>query len=197
MRALAYKGLEALVDAATGFAERQDQRNIARFIEQYVAKDIRQWVRTFPRSFFEQLCRLRDIPFPANMRLPQYIGHDINNLVWDRLAPGIKEELRKRNPAIEGRRKHKHHQFLTVNIGNPRLLHHLGMLEGIASGFQRGEFEQFKAKVSLTLPSHVSLPLFSGIPEGSRRLRRTNASAPLGAVSLAGEPLALPAPQPA
>lgn len=81
MRALAYKGIEALVDSATGFIASKDQRDIAKFIQAYVTKDLQQWVRTFPRSFFEGLCKLRGIPFPANMRLPQYFGHLINDIV--------------------------------------------------------------------------------------------------------------------
>jgi len=174
MRALAYKGIEALVDSATGFIASQDQRDIAKFIQAYVAKDLRQWVRTFPRSFFEQLCRLRGIPFPENMRLPQYFGHIINDIVWDRLAPGIKDELRRKNPTVNGKRKHKHHQFLTENIGNPRLLHHLGLLEGIASGIDNGEYDRFHNKVEGRFPSYRSLPLFSGIPQAAKlpRARR-------------------------
>jgi hypothetical protein len=175
MRALAYKGIEALVDNATGFIASRDQRDIAKFIQAYVAKDLRQWVRTFPRSFFEQLCRLRGIPFPDNMRLPQYFGHLVNDIVWDRLAPGIKDELRSRNPRVNGRRKHKHHQLLTENVGNPRLLHHLGLLEGLASGFEDGAYEMFRRKVEERFPSYKSLPLFSGIPETAKLPRAKKA----------------------
>ncbi len=30
-------------------------------------------------------------------------------------------ELRKKNPSVEGRRRHKHHQFLTYDTGIPHL----------------------------------------------------------------------------
>jgi hypothetical protein len=170
MRALAHKGIEALVDGATGFSAHKDQREIARFIQAYVAKDMRQWVRTFPRSFFEQLCKLRNVPFPEDMRLPQYFGHLINDLVWARLAPGIKDELRARNPQVNGRRKHKHHQFLTENVGNPRLLHHLGVLEGLARGFDAGEYDKFYARVNVALPDARTLPLFAQAQEEPKRL---------------------------
>lgn len=174
MRALAYKGIEALVDAATGFIASQDQREIAKFIQLYVAKDLRQWVRTFPRSFFEGLCKLRGIPFPENMRLPQYFGHLINDVVWDRLAPGVRDELRRRNPVVDGRRKHKHFQFLTENIGNPRLLYHLGMVEGIADRFDFGEWDKFRDKLDVKLPSYKSMPLFTGVaaPAQLKRARK-------------------------
>jgi hypothetical protein len=185
MRALAYKGMEALVDDATGFIASKDQRDIAKFIQQYVAKDLQQWVRTFPRTFFEQLCRLRGVPFPENMRLPQYFGHIINDIVWDRLAPGIKDELRRRNPVVDGRRKHKHHQFLTQNVGNPRLLHHLGLLEGLAAGFGDGDYEKFHRKVEARFPSYRSLPLFTGVAQVGKLPRARRA---LPAPSSASEP---------
>jgi hypothetical protein len=181
MRALAHKGIEALVDQATGFSSQQDQREIAKFIQAYVAKDLRQWVRTFPRSFFEQLCKLRGIPFPEDMRLPQYFGHLINDIVWSRLAPGVRDELRRRNPPVNGRRKHKHHQLLTEEVGVPRLLHHLGLLEGIALGYGVGQWERFHAHVNVALPTHMTLPLFSGVPE-TPKLPRSR------------KPKALPAP---
>ena len=161
MRALAYKAIELMIDNATGFAAQREQQTIAKYIEQYVAKDMRQWVRTFPRSFFEMLCRLRGIPFPENMRLPQYIGHDVNFLVWDRLAPGVRDELRRRNPSEGGRRKHKHFQFLTEHVGNPRLLHHLGLVEGIGSGFERGEMEKFRHKIAERFERFDDLPVFA------------------------------------
>lgn len=185
MRALAYKGIEALVDSATGFNASQDQSDIARFIKAYVAKDLRQWVRTFPRSFFEQLCRLRGIPFPEDMRLPQYFGHIVNDLVYDRLAPGVKDELRNRNPVTNGKRRHKHHQYLTENVGHPRLLHHLGLLEGIASGFGDGEYDKFHTVVNLRLSNHVSLPLFAAVGEPKKLKVGRHATSP---------PAALPSP---
>jgi hypothetical protein len=47
-------------------------------------------------------------------------------LVWERLAPGILEELETRNPKDDqGRRKGRHHQLLTDEIGHPALAQHL------------------------------------------------------------------------
>lgn len=186
MRALAYKAIEQLVDSATGFREDKDQREIAKFIEAYVAKELRQWVRTFPRSFFEGLCKLRGIPFPENMRLPQYFGHLINDVVWDRLAPGIREELQKRNPVENGRRKHKHFQFLTEHVGNPRLLHHLGVVEGLTEGFGYGEWDRFRAKLDAKLPSYKAMPLFTGVPAPTKIKRTRKALLPAAAPSAQG-----------
>ena len=79
--------------------------------------------------------QLREVhPFPADMRLPEYFGHIINDLVYTRLAPGVLPELQTVNPKIgpSGRRRAKHHQFMTENAGNPKLLNLVGRPEGMA-----------------------------------------------------------------
>jgi hypothetical protein len=64
-----------------------------------------------------------------------------NDLVYERLAPGILEELQARNPRDEhGRRRHKHHQWLTEDVGHPALAQHLYALIGfmrVASSWQQ------------------------------------------------------------
>lgn len=161
--ALAKHGIEALVDEVTGFRALSDQQEIARFLRLYVHKELRQWVVTFPRSFFEQLCRLKGIPFPKeNMRMPQYIGNVINELVYSRIAPGILPELKAVNPVVgpKGHRKGKHHQHMTENVGNPKLQNLIGRLEGIAYLFGEGEYDEYKRAVDRLIPNYGDLPLF-------------------------------------
>lgn len=46
--------------------------------------------------------------------------------MYERLAPGIVEELERRNPLNDtGERKNRHHQWLTDDIGHPALAQHL------------------------------------------------------------------------
>jgi hypothetical protein len=162
MRALAHVGIVALVDEATGFQAFRDQQALAKFLEAYIANEFRKWVRTFPKEFFEQMCRLKGIPFPKDMRLPPYFGRIVNDLVYERLAPGVREELNRKNPANEkGRRRQKHHQWLTEEIGHPKLLHHLGILTGLAYGFEDGDYSRYYDRVCRILPNHQSLPLFA------------------------------------
>ena len=98
------------------------------------------------------------------MRLPQYFGHVVNDVVYDRLAPGLRRELEEKNPRLaNGRRKSKHFQWLTGDVGNPRLLHHLGRGEGLANGFEDGDWDGFYAELNRRLPNHGSLPLFSQV----------------------------------
>lgn len=155
--ALAKHAINELVDEVTGFKESSDRQAIARFLRAYVNTDLRDWVSTFPRSFFEQLCRLKNVPFPKeNMRLPQYFGTIINELVYARIAPGVLPELRAVNPVVgpKGRRRAKHHQFMTDKIGHPKLLHLVGRIEGIAYGFEAGEYDAFKRMVDIRIHNY-------------------------------------------
>ena len=63
---------------------------------------------------------------PLKVKRPGVVGTYTNNIVYERLAPGILEELEKRNPKDEkGNRKGKHHQLFTDDIGHPALAQHL------------------------------------------------------------------------
>jgi hypothetical protein len=161
----------ALIDEATGFEDIRTKNTLAEILEDWVAKELRQWVGTFPLSFFKALCRLKNIPFRSDMKLPRYFGHYVNDLVWSRLAPGLLDELKRKNPTLEnGRRKNNHTQWIT-KIGDPKLLYHIGRLEGIAEDFQPGEYDQFRAKVEQRLPKPVAMPLFDDLPtKGTKQL---------------------------
>lgn len=154
VRGLATTGIVALIDEATGFERVRPPNALSKLIEAFIEDDFRKYVSRFPLSFFRELCRLKGVPFREDMRLPRYFGHHVNDLVWDRLAPGILEELKRKNPTdpATGRRKRRHIQWLTADVGDPRLLHHLGMLEGMARGFKDGEYDKFVARLDMVIP---------------------------------------------
>jgi hypothetical protein len=63
------------------------------------------------------------------VKRPQYFGVLTNNIVYDRLAPGVLNELKKVIPKNEaGRRKGALSQALTRNVGYPKLREHLGAI---------------------------------------------------------------------
>jgi hypothetical protein len=87
---------------------------------------LQPYVVTFPGSFYEEMFRLRGLEFPNDsVTRPQYFGRLTNNVVYQRLAPGVLEEL-KRVKAEAGRSRDKLFQRLTTNIGYPKLREHLG-----------------------------------------------------------------------
>ena len=162
--ALAKKGIRELVDEATGYKEDSDQIEIAEFLRVYVNKEIRDWLPLFQRSFFVQMCRLKGIAAPKdNMRMPQYMGIVVNELVYARIAPGVLAEMRAVNPVVgpKGRRKGKFHQYATESVGVRKVLNLTGRLEGIAYNFDDGEYDAFKRFVDRMIPSYGSAALKS------------------------------------
>lgn len=123
-RGFARVGIIALVDEATGYQKDRARDALARILEAYVAKELQPWVKTFPLDYYEQMCRLRGLPFPpAGNNYPPYFGTLTNNIVYERLAPGLKTELKQQ--AAKDARKAKLHQRLTSEVGHPKLREHL------------------------------------------------------------------------
>lgn len=126
-RGFARVGVIALVDEATGYQQVREERALATILEKFIAKELQEWTRTFPMEFYQQMCRLKKWPEISAVKRPSVIGRYTNDIVYDRLAPGVLEELRRLNPLIpeKKRRLHKHHQWLTPDLGHPALQRHL------------------------------------------------------------------------
>lgn len=59
---------------------------------------------------------------PPQVKKPKLIAKLTDELIYKQLPPGVREELKRKNPPNEkGRRKFKNHQFLTPEIGNGHL----------------------------------------------------------------------------
>ncbi len=127
MRALAHVGIIALVDEATGYQEIRDREALNKILDKYLLAEKARWAKRFPDDFYKGIFKLRRWPWRGmKINRPSIVGHYTNDIVWDRLAPGIREELERINPKNEtGSRKAKHHQWLTSDIGHPTLQKHL------------------------------------------------------------------------
>jgi P63C domain len=151
IRALAHIGIIALVDEATGHQYDRARDALARILEKFIAEELQPWTRSFPLEFYKHIFRLRNWPFdPGTMKSPRVLGKYTNNIVYARLAPGVLDELRKKSPAVDGRRKHKFYRWLTGDIGHPRLLAHL---EGVKIIMRESQtWDEFLAKLDKHYP---------------------------------------------
>lgn len=127
MRGLAHVGIIALVDEATGFQRDRAKDALTKILEQFIAKELRPWVHTFPNDFYEQLFRLRGLQYPRDsVKRPRYFGHLTNNIIYDRIAPAVREKLLEVTPRkADGRLKTHLHRRLTDDVGHPKLREHL------------------------------------------------------------------------
>jgi P63C domain len=151
VRAFAKVGIVALVDEATGYQEIRNREALQEILKRYISEELLQWVRTFPTEFYKQIFRLKGWNWNEG-RMSPIVGNIVNDLVYARLAPGVLEELKKRNPAEDGQRKHKHFQYLTQDVGHPALTRHLYELIGMARAFGAGQWESYCNLVDHTFP---------------------------------------------
>lgn len=163
VRSFAKLGIVALVDEVTGYQEDRDRDELHRILEAYLSEERLAWAKRFPDEFYKQIYRLRAWKWPPVGRAkPPLLGHITNDVVYDRLPPGVLTELRKRNPTSGDtkRRQWKHHQFLTADFGQPDLRDHLLQVIAVMKvsrtwdGFKRSFDEAFPkpgSQIEMTL----------------------------------------------
>jgi len=130
IRGFAHIGIRALVDEATGYQLERPRRDLEEQLRRFLSESLRKWVRTFPADYFKHLCRLRGVEFRDDMKLPQYFGKLTNNLIYRRLAPGLLKKLKERR-IEKGRPNEKLHSGLSLDVGVPEVLVHLGTVVGL------------------------------------------------------------------
>lgn len=165
-RAFARVGIIALVDEATGYQEVRDREILQAILDKYIRDEWAKWTKQFPDEFYKQMFRLRNVPYPPySMKRPQYIGHWTNDIVYTRLAPGVLKALREKNPRQQsGTRKRKHHQYLTENLGIPKLQEHLSNIIFLMKGCTT--WDDFRRRLNRASPKYGdTIPLDFEIEE--------------------------------
>ena len=150
MRGLAHVGIQALVDEATGYERDREKNALAKILEAFVAKELQPWLKTFPDEYYKQIFRLYGLTYPpkqAHFR-PAFIGTLTNDVVYERLAPELLPELKKEASKLE--RKARLHQFLTSEVGHPKLREHLASLITLMK--LSATPDEFKQKVNMIHP---------------------------------------------
>jgi hypothetical protein len=144
------------------------------YLEMIVRKELAAWAKRFPDEFYENIYRLKGWVWPG-MKKNRYsvVAHYTIDLVYERLAPGLLQELKSKSPKSEsGHRPNKLHQWLTDEIGHPLLaqhIHSLLMFQRLAIANGHG-WHRFRNMVDQVMPkrgSTLELPL--EFPEANKR----------------------------
>lgn len=127
IRGFAQVGIVALVDEATGYQEEREKDELHKLLALYLSAERLQWAKKFPDEFYRHVYRLKNWKWPAGKGKTPLLGHITNDVVYERLPPGVLDKLRELNPTDEEtkRRKWKHHQFLSQEVGQPDLRDHI------------------------------------------------------------------------
>lgn len=167
IRAYATVGIIALVDEATGYQEVRTRNALERILEKYLSDHRFKWVKTFPDDFYIEMFRLkgweyRELRFQSR---PGVVGTYTNDIIYERLAPGVLDKLQELNPRNEnGYRTSKHHQWLTDDHGVPELKSHLsGVIALMKASSTWRDFTRLLARAYPKPNSQMELPLLDTV----------------------------------
>ena len=160
IRGLAEVGIIALVDEATGYQYIRARTALDEILDRFITKEFRKWAKRFPDDFYRELFRLWGWKYEeAIVKRTPLVGKLIKDFVCNRLAPGVRQALEAKNPTDErGRRKRKHHQWLTEDVGDPRLREHLASVIALMRAADNKDI--FMTMVNRSLPRYLPAPLF-------------------------------------
>lgn len=152
MRGFARVGIIALVDEATGYQEVRAREALEVILRNFISAELLKWVKTFPDEFYRQMFRLRGWQYHQfSVKRPSVAGRITNDIIYERLAPGVLDELKRITPRdVKGRRKHRYHQRLTEDIGNPALREHIASVVALMKAST--SWRRFYAMLNRALP---------------------------------------------
>ena len=123
---LANTTLDSILYQESGFWNAIEGQRVADILEKYLQDHARKWAKTFPDDFWVKLIKVKGYPSYVALKRPAFVGHWVNDIVYDRLVPGARKKLNDLNPRLPaGYRKNKNHQFTTEDYGLPELKAHL------------------------------------------------------------------------
>jgi hypothetical protein len=130
LRALARVGITGLIDEATGYQYDREKDALQKLLSKYIAEEFLPWTSRFPREFYQEIFRLYGWEYdPLSLKRSPQVGKFTKEYVYNQMSVEVLKELEARNPIQDnGKRRRKHHQHLTENIGVPHLERHLTKL---------------------------------------------------------------------
>lgn len=147
LHALASVGITALIDEATGYEKFKENNELQKLFQKFIAKELQPWTKKFPNSFFNNIKRMYGLEHLKGN--PKFAGHLINKYIYGEINEEILEELKKINPLnCNGNRTHRHHQFLTEDVGHPALTKQILKIDTLMSASEnKEEFETLFEKI--------------------------------------------------
>jgi len=125
-KAFSTVGMVSLVDEATGYQKVRDSDALQEILQKYLSEELAKWAKRFPDEFYKQIFRLRGWSWYGTSKyIPGVVGRYTKDLVYERLASGLLEEMEERCPRDEeGKRIACLHQTLSEDYGIPALKEH-------------------------------------------------------------------------
>ena len=129
VRAFSKTGIVGTIYKLTGYLDNQVSTFLNDIFNKLLLNEAKKYQVTFPLELYKQWFRLNSWEWkPENaQKRPSVLGKWTKDYIYSRMAPQLLKEMERRNPKNEkGYREHKHFQFLTDEIGEPKLREFFG-----------------------------------------------------------------------
>jgi hypothetical protein len=169
VRGFARVGIVALIDEATGYQYDRERFELQKILNAYVLDEAAKWQIMFGLDFYKQIYRLWGVPFtPQNIRRkPKFIAVLTNKYIYSQLPSGVYEKVKENNPKTDkGNYKHKHHQYLTTDIGREhqkKVIHEVTAIASISDN--KEQFNKLYERKYSTEPIQLELEFNEEPPE--------------------------------
>ncbi len=123
-----------------------------REMQMLLREDPSDWAKQFPDKLYEEIHRLHGWPWRGrSVNPPQIVGHYTNDLVWDRMALGLRQAIELHIPRLPGgEHKERMHQMLVAEVGIAALQAHIDLLLRLMD--RQSEWGMFMFAVNQALP---------------------------------------------
>ena len=129
-----------------------------RVINAVVDEQHTPWRKRFEDEFFDEAYRITGQDRPEKGH-PGWMGTFINQNVYDLFPEGVPDRLREVNPSIHGRRKRKHHQHLTRNLGCNLLDYQKGVTIAVMRLSPAGSPQRFRQNMQRACGTSIQVEL--------------------------------------
>lgn len=135
VRAFSKVGIVSVIYKLTGYLDDQVSTFLNDLFNKILLDEAKKYNVTFPLELYKQWYRLNGWEWKPenNQKRISVCGTWTKDLIYKRIAPNLLKELERRNPKNDkGYREFKHFQFLSDEVGEPRLREFFGGLIALA-----------------------------------------------------------------
>lgn len=158
-RAFSKTGIVSVIYKLTGYLDNQVANFLNDILNKFLLDEAKRYAITYPIELYKQWFRLNNWEWKpeSKQKRPGVLGHWTNDLIYSRMAPNLLQELEIKNPKnAKGYREKKHFQFLTDEVGEPRLREFFGGLIALAKASTT--WRKYYAMVNRAYPKYNETP---------------------------------------
>lgn len=167
VRAFGKAGVRAVCYDAAGYLREIKRDAIVQYFNKFLSDFLRPHELRFAGDMWPDIYHVygKQIPRDRPMHEGAWLSKFIDTYIYKVLPEEVMKEIRDRNPYVKGRfRKHKNHQFLSEEVGDPALMAVIAQVRTLLKITPPGKPEKFKELHRKAFPkNNAQLEIHMGV----------------------------------